>query len=335
MKEILKKLLDKETMSQAEAISVMDQIMINDFQGEVVAGILTAMRFRGEAPEEIAGFAKSVRRHGQTIQLARPAIDTCGTGGDGSATFNVSTAVAFVVAAGGVGVAKHGNRSVSSRCGSADVFESLGLSIDRTPEEVAMDIHDLGLGFLFAPHYHPALKNIATVRKNLGVKTAFNILGPLVNPAGVRRQVIGVFSSDLHKTMALTLKALGTQEALIVTGEDGLDEISIGAPTLVTHLKKGKIRKYKIKPEDLGLKRCKNLKQLRGGDAIENAQIIENLLRGEKGPKRDIVVINAAAAFLVAGKVATLRQGVVLAQKVLDSHLAYGLLETLRSRHGR
>ena len=331
MKVILHSLFSGRSLERAEARRSMDLAMSGELAPEQVAAFLGALRAKKETVEELVGFALSMRAHGVPVPCKRTDLmDSCGTGGDGSGTFNISTAAALVLAGAGVGVAKHGNRSVSSRCGSADVLEALGVKCDLSPERVAQSIDSLGFGFLFAPQFHPLLKNLAGVRRALGVPTVLNLLGPVVNPAKVKRQVVGIYDPSLLENYARLLLELGSEEVMVVCAENGLDEISLSGATRIAHLKEGKIKMLSIKPEDAGLPEA-SLESLRGGDARENAATIEAILKGVKGPKRDVVLINAAAGFWVAGRCTTFREGVQRAAQAIDSGAAFGLLAQLRS----
>lgn len=335
MKAYLSKLFDRQTLDQEEASAAMDKLMSGTASPEEVAAFLGVLRGRGETVDEIVGFARSMRKHAKRLELVRTdLIDTCGTGGDGSETFNISTANALLLAATGLGVVKHGNRAVSSRCGSADVLAALGLKIECTMNEVAKDVENYGFGFLYAPLFHPAMKHVAPVRRQLGVRTVFNMLGPLVNPAGTKRQVIGVYDGSLLVTLAEALKELGAEEVMVVSGADGMDEITSVSTTRVAHLRNSRIEYYTLSPEELGMKRAK-LEDLKGGDAETNAKIIEKILAGEeRGAKRDIVVMNAAAALMVGGKTKDLLEGIKLAEEILDNGSALANLNKLREQHG-
>ena len=334
MKEYLAKIIAGGVLSREEAASVINRIMDGEVPATMTAAFLVAWKTRGETVDEIAGCAAAMRAHALQIPVQRrDLVDTCGTGGSGTDTFNISTTNAFLLAGAGLGVVKHGNRSASSRCGSADVLEELGVPIDLPPEQVAKMVDETGFGFLFARTFHPAMKHVGPVRAELGVRTVFNILGPLTNPAGAKRQVIGVFDPDLPEVMARVLRELGSEEVMVVHGEDdGVDEISLAGPTRVAHLKDGEIKTTTITPESVGLTRAP-LAEVRGGDAAENAGITTALLQGElKGPKRDILMLNAAAALQVAGKVADLREGVALAGRLLDQGKWMEVLEKVRGR---
>ncbi|MFW7380413.1 MAG: anthranilate phosphoribosyltransferase [Oligoflexus sp.] len=336
MKPYLSKLFERQALSQEEAQAAMDTLMRGEATPEEVGAFLGALRGKGEVIDEIVGFARSMRQHAKTLQLSRTGlVDTCGTGGDGTDTFNISTANALLIAAAGLAVVKHGNRAVSSRCGSADVLAALGIKIDQSPEEVAADVERFGFGFLFAPLFHPAMKHVAPVRRQLGVRTIFNLLGPLVNPANAKRQVIGVYDDSMLEPLAEALKELGSEEVMLVSGADGMDEITCVSTTRVAHLKNNRISFYTISPEDLGIKRAQ-ADELKGGDPAMNAGIIEQIFAGtERGPKRDVVVINAAAALMVGGMVEDLLAGIKLAEEILDSGRALDLLNSLRVHHDK
>ncbi|MBI1908918.1 MAG: anthranilate phosphoribosyltransferase [Deltaproteobacteria bacterium] len=302
-------------------------------EGEV-SSFLTTLRDRGETVEEVTAAASVMRefavKSGWSLEEG---VDTCGTGGDQKGTFNISTAAAFVVAGAGVKVAKHGNRSVSSQCGSADLLEALGVKIDLPPESVKKCVDDTGIGFFFAPRYHPAMKNVAAVRKKIGTRTIFNLLGPLLNPAGVRHQVIGVFDQKWIEPMARVAARLGSSHVLVVHGEDGLDEITLTGPTTVAEFKNErvihpKISTFVVQPEDFGFKLC-SLEDLRGGDAKENASTLKAVLEGLEGPIRDVVILNAAAALVAVGRAEDWHQGVLLAKRSLDHGTALNCLQKM------
>ncbi|NJD02863.1 MAG: anthranilate phosphoribosyltransferase [Ruminiclostridium sp.] len=329
LKVFIQKLLRHENLTEQEIISAMEFIMEGSASDVQIAGFLTGLGSKGETAEEITGCVKVMREkaekiHPKTVYL----IDTCGTGGDGAGTFNVSTAAAIVAAAGGAVVAKHGNRAMSSRSGSADVLEALGIDIMLTPEQVAQCIDRIGIGFLFAQSFHKSMKHAGGVRRELGCKTVFNILGPLTNPAGAKGQVLGVFNEKLTEKMAAVLQKLGSEMALVVHGMDGLDEITITAATKISELKDGKIFSYYLDAADYGIPRSE-IGSLKGGDAHENADIIKAVFRGERGPKRDMVVINAAAALYVAKKADNIGEGVKLAADIIDSGKAAKKLDEL------
>jgi anthranilate phosphoribosyltransferase len=318
---------DGETLSRDDAREAMNAIMDGKATHAQIGAFLMGLRARGETADEIAGAADSMRAHAVTIRSARtPLLDTCGTGGDGTGTFNISTAAAFVVAGAGTAVAKHGNRSVSSRCGSADVLEALGARIDLPPDAVADCLEATGVGFLFAPLHHGAMHHAAPVRQELGVRTLFNLLGPLCNPAGATHQLLGVFDPHRTKTMARVLGLLGSEGAMVVHGEDGLDEISLAAPTRVSAWRDGRVTTYTMTPEDAGLARGP-LEAIRGGDAGRNAVMIQSVLADEAGPARDIVLLNAGAALAVADQAADLAAGVERARESIASGKARAALD--------
>jgi anthranilate phosphoribosyltransferase len=330
MKEEIKKIVDGKDLTREEAALSMDTIMRGDATPSQIAAFITALRMKGETIDEITGFAEKMREHAINIfPHQKNLVDTCGTGGDVSGTFNISTVSAFVAAGAGVAIAKHGNRSVSSKCGSADVLEALGVKIDIEPKKVEECINSVGIGFIFAPTFHKAMRFAMPSRKEIGIRTVFNILGPLTNPARASAQVLGVFNPDLTETMARVLGNLGVKQALVVHGMDGLDEISISDKTKVSHLNLGKVENYQIKPEDFGIHKA-GKDEIKGGSANENAQIALEILKGkEKGPKRNIVVLNAAAAIFVGSKAKDLKQGYKLAQESIDSGRAYKKLEAM------
>lgn len=331
LKTALQKLLRQESLTEQEIIGAMNCIMDGNASQAQMGAFLTALRLKGESVEEITGCAKVMREKAEKIYpKTMYCIDTCGTGGDGAGTFNVSTAAAIVAAAGGAVVAKHGNRAMSSKSGSADVLEALGIDIMLAPQQTAECMDKVGIGFLFAQSFHKSMKHAAGVRKELGFKTVFNILGPLTNPAGAKGQILGVFDEKLTDVMASVLQRLGAERAMVVHGMDGLDEISIAAPTKVTELKDGKITSYYLDAADYGLTHCGG-GALKGGDAKENAEIIEAVFKGEKGPKRDMVVINAAAALYVAKAAENIAEGIRLSGDIIDSGKALGKLEEMQA----
>jgi anthranilate phosphoribosyltransferase len=323
-------LVEGQSLTREHARQVMDELTAGAVGPEQAGAVLAALRIKGESVDELLGFLDCLRERAVQVPHQRDdLIDVCGTGGDGSGTFNISTAVAFTVAAAGQPVAKHGNRSVSSRSGSFDVLEALGLKLEADPAVAARNIERHGLGLLFAPAFHPALKTVGPLRKNLGVYTVFNALGPLLNPARVKRQLIGVYRPQLVMKTAQVLLLSGAHEAMVVHGEDGLDELSLGAPSHIAHLKDGRIEQYTVRAADLGLTPAP-LSALQGAGPQENAEILLSVLNGQKGPARDIVLLNAAAALRVGGKAAQLRDGLELAAKALDSGRAFALLQAMR-----
>jgi len=318
MQRYIQKLEEGHDLNSEEAEDAVGKIL-STAQDEEIGKFLLALRAKGEKPEEIAGFVRGMKKAGNTIQpkTSFRLVDTCGTGGDGLNTINISTAAAIVTAAAGVPVAKHGNRAATSMSGSSDVLESLGIKIDLSPESVKQTIEEIGIGFMFAPVFHPAMKRVAGIRKKLGVRTVFNILGPLTNPAGAKGQVIGVFDKKLCEPIAFALSELGTEHALVVHG-DGMDEITNTGETYVAELKNGKISTYTLTPESLGMLQA-NPEYIKGGSPKENARDLLCIFKGQKGPKRDIVVLNAAAALYVGGIVGSIRQAIPIAEDAIDS----------------
>ncbi len=329
-KAVLTKLIDGADLTREEARETMQSIMTGELAEVEIAALLTALRAKGESVDEIAGFAGVMREHAVSIAPARERIvDTCGTGGDGQGTFNISTATALVAAAMEIPVAKHGNRAVSSKSGSADVLEALGVRIDLLPGAVTRLIEEVGVGFLFAPHHHPAMRYAAPVRKQLGIRTIFNVLGPLTNPAGVKRQLLGVFSPDLTETLAHVLGELGSEKAFVVHGVDGGDEVSITAETAISVLQNGAVNSFRFHPREVGLDLVAP-SQVAGGSAAENAAHIERVLKGESGGRTDAVLLNAGFVALVADRVTSAADGVALARETVAAGKASALLTRLR-----
>jgi len=329
MKQILERLLDGDDLSHDEAFDVMLSIMSGEFDDAQIAGFLMALRAKGETVNEITGFAHAMREKMVKVTLSYPAIDMCGTGGDSLGTFNISTAATFVVAGSGVHVAKHGNRSMTSKSGSADVLQALGIPIDLEVEKSAENIDIIGLGFMFAPAFHPAMKYAIGARKSLATKTIFNILGPICNPANVKAQAMGIYDPNLTEIQARVLKELGSTNVLVFHGLDGLDEISTTSSTKISQFQNnGEIKTYEFDATELGLDRA-SLDDLKGSDPKENADIIRNILNGEKGLARDIVLINAAAGILVGGKAQNLKEGLEKATEAVDSGSALDVLNQL------
>jgi len=329
MKEILEQILDKQNLTRDEAYNIMLSMMSGEYDDAQIAGFLMALRAKGETVDEIAGFAQAMREKMVTIQLETPAIDMCGTGGDALGTFNISTAATFVVAGAGVHVAKHGNRSMTSKSGSADVLQALGISIDKSVEESTEDIENIGLGFMFAPAYHPAMKHAIGARKALATRTVFNILGPLCNPADVKAQAMGIFHPDLTEVQANVLKALGSTDVMVFHGRDGLDEISTTTTSKISQMQNGNnVNTFEFDPSELGLNRV-SLNELQGGEPKENAEIIKSILNGKIGPKRYIVLLNAAAGIVVGGKAQNLKEGLVKATESVASNAALNILTQL------
>jgi anthranilate phosphoribosyltransferase len=314
------------SLSEQEASSVMGEIMSGEATPAQLGAFLVALRLKGETAEEIAGMARVMRAKALRVPFeGQPLLDTCGTGGDGMGTFNVSTAAAFVAAGAGAVVAKHGNRAMTSHCGSADVLEALGVKIDLPPEGVAHCLREVGIGFMFAPSFHPAMRFAAGPRREIGVRSVFNILGPLTNPAGARSQVLGVADAAIGEKMIQVLARLGCRHALVVHGEDGLDEMSLSGPTLVYELEEGDIRSYRVMPEEVGLRQASG-KAVKGGSPEENAAAMRAVFSGEQGALRDIVLLNSAAALVAADKAGSLTEGVTLAAQTIDSGAAGGKL---------
>ncbi|MDE2179896.1 MAG: anthranilate phosphoribosyltransferase [candidate division NC10 bacterium] len=347
--EALQKAVERRDLNSEEAFMTMEEMMSGKASDPQIAAFLTALRLKGETVAEITGFARAMRAHVCRIRVrsqdetARSEtdggrlVDTCGTGGDAGHTFNISTAAAFVVAGAGVQVAKHGNRSVSSLCGSADVMEALGVDLALTPEQVGDCIDEVGIGFLYAPLLHPAMRYVMTARRDIRIRTVFNILGPLTNPAHAPAQVVGVYEERLTELLATALIELGSKRAFVVFGLDGLDELSPAGESRVSEVKDGRVRTYMLSPEDFGLTRAP-LDDLQGGSAEENAGIIKRVLAGEKGAKRDVVLMNAALAIIAGGKAHDFRDGAGLAARSIDTGVAMaklcGLVEFSR-QHGR
>jgi anthranilate phosphoribosyltransferase len=326
---LIEKLQRRQDLTTDEASAAMNEIMEGRAQPAQIAGLLVALAMKGERPTEIVGLARTMRA--KATKLARthdPVFDTCGTGGDRAHTFNVSTVAALVLAACGVRVAKHGNRSVSSRCGSADLFEALGVDVAAAPEVVERCLEEAGIAFFFAPTFHPSMRHAAPTRRELGIRTAFNLLGPLTNPAGATRQLVGVPRPELTELVARSLALLGAERAWVVHGADGLDEISTTGYTKVSECRDGAVNTFYVHPSDFNLPKAAP-EALRGGDAAENAAIARSVLAGDRGPARDIVLLNAAASLLIAGSVSTIADGIARAERALDDGSAAAVLERL------
>ncbi len=344
IKEAIAKVVERIDLTEAEMVEVMGELMGGEATPAQVAAFITALRMKGETIAEITGAARVMRdratpiRVGAVLDLDRDDInldretilDTCGTGGSGTRSFNISTTVAFVVAACGVKVAKHGNRSVSSTCGSADVLEALGVNLTVTPEKVEECIHTAGIGFLFAPALHGAMKHAIGPRREIGIRTIFNLLGPLTNPARADRQVLGVYRADLVEALGQVLAGLGCRRGFVVHGDDGMDELTLTGPTRVAEIRDGRVTLTTVTPEQFGFHRCA-LSELQGGDALQNAAIVRAVLSGEPGPKRDVVLLNAAFALVAAGVADTVATGIDRARGAIDSGAARGKLEQLVS----
>lgn len=327
-KRLLAKVATGASLTELEAETAFDIIMAGNATPAQMGGFLMALRVRGETVAEITGAARILRARAMRIDAPPGTIDTCGTGGDGAGTFNVSTAVAFAVAGCGVPVAKHGNRAISSKSGAADVLNALGVNLDADFVRVREALWDANIGFLMAPRHHTAMRNVGPTRVELGTRTIFNLMGPLSNPAGARRQLLGVFSKEWVEPLAQVLARLGSECAWVVHGSDGLDEITTTGPTVIAALSSGKIRLFEVTPEEVGLSRA-SPDDLRGGDAETNAAALRAVLGGEHGPYRDIVLMNAAAALIVAGKAADLKTGIAMAARSLDEGWAMRALDRL------
>ena len=317
IREAIEALVTGRSLTMDEAGAAMGEIMEGEATPAQLAAFLTALRLKGETAEEIAGMAPVMREKALRVRVDGTLVDTCGTGGDGKGSFNISTAAAFVAAGAGLKVAKHGNRAASGTCGSADVLEALGVKIDLGPEGVKRCIEEVGMGFMFAPTFHPAMRHAGPVRREIGIRTVFNILGPLTNPAGAQCQVVGVADAAIGEKLAEALKLAGTQHSMVVHGHDGLDEFSLGAPTSVWEVQEGRVRHYTVSPEDLGLPRV-SIEEIRGGTAEENARTLRRLFQGEAGPVRDVVLVNSAGVLVVGGKAKDLNEGIGLGREAMD-----------------
>jgi anthranilate phosphoribosyltransferase len=329
--DVIQKMIDRVDLTEQEARAAMEEIMTGAASDAQIAGFLTALRMKGETAPELVGFAKVMREKAEPLWNGEsPAVlDTCGTGGDRSGTFNISTAAALVAAAAGLHVAKHGNRSATSRCGSADVLEALGIDIQMPIERLRRAIKDAGMGFLFAQRFHTSMKHVMPARMQLKVRTVFNILGPLANPAGARFQVVGVSSPEIMELMAHSLHGLEIEHGFVVHGANGMDEVSISSRTYVVEIRRGDVRQFVMTPEDFGIATAK-IETILGGDAAENAKIIEAIFRGERGPRRDVVLLNAAPAMVAGGAAKTWKEGLQLAAETIDGGAALRKLQELR-----
>ena len=324
--EILGKLTDGRHLSRSEARAALNSIMSGDASAAQTSAFLVALRIKGETTEEMAGLVETMRAVGVRVSIGEPVVDTAGTGGDRSGTFNISTAAALIAAGAGAKVAKHGNRSASSQCGSADVLEALGVGIELAPEQTAEMVREAGFGFFFAPRYHPAMRYVVPIRQQLGIPTVFNFLGPLTNPAGATRQLIGVYDSRMAERMIGVLSRLGTERALVIHADDGLDEVSVSGPTRGFQLAGGEVTPIVLTPDDFGLPPSE-VSELIGGDARRNARMLRSVLAGETGPRRDAAVANASATLMVGGLADTPREGVGMATRSIDSGAAEGVLD--------
>jgi len=327
----IQKMIERADLTEAEARQAMEEIMSGQSTDAQVAGFLTALRMKGETSQELVGFAGVMRERAEPLWDGEvlPVLDTAGTGGDRLGTFNISTAAAFVAAAAGVRVAKHGNRSATSRCGSADVMEALGLDIQMPVERLRRAIKSTRIGFLFAQRFHTSMKHVMAARMQLKVRTVFNILGPLANPAGARFQVVGVSAPEIMELMANALNGLNTDHAFVVHGANGMDEVSISSRTHVVEMRRGEMRQFVISPEDFGMTSAR-IETILGGDALENARIIESVFGGEPGPRRDVVLLNSAPAIVAGGAAKTWKEGLQLAAEAIDSGAALKKLKELR-----
>jgi len=329
LKQLLEKVVAGKNLAEEEAGEAMEIIMTGMATPAQIAALLTALRFKGETEDEITGFARVMRSKATPVKYSHPMmIDTCGTGGDGCSTFNISTTVALVLAGAGAKVAKHGNRSVSSSCGSADVLEALGVNLDLQPENLVTCLEKVGFAFLYAPALHTAMKHAAGPRRELGFRTIFNILGPLTNPAGAKLQVLGVYRPELTRLLAGVLARLGTEKAFVIHGHGGLDEISPSGPALICEVREGQVKEYYLDPGELGIPKAP-VSSLVGGSPEENAIITEDILNGKKGPPRDTVLVNAAAALVICGKAGNFAEGINVAAEIIDSGLAMSKLQEL------
>ncbi|HEY4983336.1 MAG TPA: anthranilate phosphoribosyltransferase [Pseudolabrys sp.] len=327
-KALIAKVATGASLTRDEAANAFDRMMSGEATPSQMGGLLMALRVRGETVDELTGAVTTMRAKMLAVKAPPDAIDVVGTGGDASGSFNISTCAAFIVAGASVPVAKHGNRALSSRSGAADVLQALGVKIDLSPDQVGRCIREAGIGFMFAPAHHPAMKNVGPTRVELGTRTIFNLLGPLSNPASVKRQMIGTFSKHWIVPMAQVLNNLGSECVWVVHGSDGLDEITTSGPTSVAALENGKVRTFEVTPEDAGLARVKP-EALRGGDGVQNAKALLDVLKGKPGPFRDVSILNAAAALIVAGNAKDLKEGAALAAKSIDSGEAEGSLDRL------
>jgi len=329
IREAIEALVAGRSLTSEQAAGVMEEIMSGKATPAQIAAFITALRIKGETVDEIVGLARVMQTKAIPVKVTSPVVDTCGTGGDKSSSFNISTTAAFIAAGSGLKVAKHGNRAMSSRCGSADVLEELGVNIELGAEAVAECLETIGIGFMFAPLFHPAIKYAAAPRRDIGIRTVFNILGPLISPARVQFQVMGVATTELGEKIASVLHRLGSKHALVVHGIDGMDEISIAGKSLVWEVKqKGVLPPYEVSPQYFGFREAE-LKEIKGGTPENNARILRSILKGERGPRRDIAVMNAAAAIVAANRASDLNEGAGIAQESIDSGRALEKLDAL------
>jgi anthranilate phosphoribosyltransferase len=326
IKEAIASLVERRSLDEGEAAAVMAEIMEGQATPAQLSAFMIALKMKGETAEELTGLARTMRLKAVPVTASGPVVDIVGTGGDGADTFNISTAAALVAAGAGLKVAKHGNRAATSRCGSADVLEALGVKLELTSTQATECLETAGIAFMFAPAFHPAMKHAGPTRRELGIPSVFNILGPLTNPAGAERYLLGVARVDLVEKLARVLKNLGCRHALVVHGEDGLDEITVTGSSLICELKDGWVNLYRVSPEDFNLTRAKP-QELKGGSSSENAAAIRNVLAGDKGPRRDIVLLNAAAALFAGDMAASLSEGLALAEAAVDSGRSAAKLE--------
>ena len=333
IKRTIQAVVNGRELSTDEATVAMDSIMRGHVTGAQIGALVTALHMRGETVGEIVGFAQAMRNHALKVEVASdggPLVDTCGTGGDASGTFNISTTAAFAIAGAGVRVAKHGNRAVTSKCGSADVLEGLGVAIELTPEQVKRCVEEVGIGFMYAPAFHPAMRFVGPARREIGFRTIFNVLGPLTNPAGARHQIVGVGHPDIASKLATVLGVLGSDHAVLVHAAEGLDEIGIGGPSNVTEFdaRTGETRTYQVTPEEFGLTRA-TVAELRGGSVSENVAITRDILAGENGPRRSITLLNAGAGIYAANAAGSFAEGIEMAAQAIDSGAAAQKLDAL------
>lgn len=330
MQEAIRKVTEGNNLTREEACRVMDVMLNGEATQAQLGSLLTALRMKGETTEELTGFASVLMEKAMVISpKCKDYVDFVGTGGDGTFTFNISTTGAFVAAGAGVFVAKHGNRSISSKSGAGDVLEALGINILADPDVVERCVNEAGLGFMFAPAFNPSMRFVGQARKEMGIRTVFNMLGPLANPSRAKRMLVGVYAPEMTEKMVYVMQSLGVERALVVSGKDGMDELTTTGATVVSELKNGIVATFEITPEEFGLPRA-SIEDLRGADGAKNAEITERILQGEKGPKRDIVLLNAGAAIYIAGKADSIREGIRLAEESIDTGKAMEVLERLR-----
>lgn len=333
IRPVIRAVVDGRELDTDEATSSMDAIMTGRVTGAQIGALVTALRMRGETVAEIAGFASAMRSHALAVPVAEtgtPLVDTCGTGGDGAGTFNISTTASFIIAAAGVRVAKHGNRAVTSKCGSADLLEELGVRIELSPEQVGRCVDEVGIGFMYAPAFHPAMRFVGPARREMGIRTIFNVLGPLTNPAGASHQLIGVGHPDIAHKLAQVLQVLGSRHAVLVHAEEGLDELGLAGSSAVTEFdaRTGGIRTFQVTPEDFGLERA-HVSDLSGGDAAANVAITRAILGGERGPRRAVTLLNAGAGIYAADAAGSFAEGIRIAEQVVDSGRALAKVDEL------